>query len=198
MSTLATFANAHQAQIFGLSTVLGVTCHISTLHLEPDYILPQLFSLYALVFAVLTYVLSLPTGSLLDGLRKSGVAAVGFNTALTASILVHRLLLHRLRGFKGPIPAKVTKLYHLKRIWKKCQGHLEMQRLHEKYGDFVRIGRQSRLRSLQVSPADTRCYRPPRALHHRSRCNTRNLRLLLAVHSRYILRTQRPEGAYSA
>jgi len=146
MAALSTLANVAPAQILGVSSVLGVSYHLATRHLEPDYVLPQLFGLYGLVFAGITYVFSQPTGSLLDGLRKAGMAAAGFNTALAASIVVYRLFFHRLGGFKGPLPARATKFYFLMRIWKRCQAHVELQRLHAQFGDFVRIGESAVVR----------------------------------------------------
>lgn len=60
--------------------------------------------------------------------------------ALFTSIGFYRLVLHPIRRFPGPFPARVTKLYTtwLNRDWKLHLRYLEM---HEKYGDFVRVGK---------------------------------------------------------
>ena len=58
------------------------------------------------------------------------------------STSVYRLLFHRLRHFPGPFLAKLTKLYHASQI-RNSDQYLFMERLHRKYGDFVRTGKIS-------------------------------------------------------
>ncbi|KAJ0117715.1 Pisatin demethylase [Diaporthe amygdali] len=54
------------------------------------------------------------------------------------SILIWRRYLSPLRDIPGPFAASFTRLWHMKRILKGDQN-LELIRLHEKYGHFVRI-----------------------------------------------------------
>ncbi|GJE91627.1 cytochrome P450 [Phanerochaete sordida] len=75
-------------------------------------------------------------------------------SALSLSILFYRLgPLHPLSRYPGPLPAKVTKLWH---AWQVHAGkqHLYLQRLHDKYGDIVRIGPN------EVSIRDASCIMP--------------------------------------
>lgn len=58
---------------------------------------------------------------------------------LFLSMIVYRVFFHRLRHFPGPVMAKVSKLYGL---WmsRGAQYYLEVEKLHDKYGDIVRVG----------------------------------------------------------
>ncbi len=60
-----------------------------------------------------------------------------FFADLFASIVTYRLFLHRLRHFPRPTLAKACKLWHVTHCLD-SKNHLLMDRLHQKYGDFVR------------------------------------------------------------
>jgi len=62
-----------------------------------------------------------------------------FFADLFASIVTYRLFFHRLRHFPGPTLAKACKLWHVTHCLD-SKNHLLMDRLHQKYGDFVRKG----------------------------------------------------------
>lgn len=47
---------------------------------------------------------------------------------------------HPLARYPGLLPAKVTKLYHVSKIWEGRQ-HLYMKELHDRYADIVRAGK---------------------------------------------------------
>lgn len=66
------------------------------------------------------------------------LTATYFNVGLYSSIAIGRLL--RLRNFPGPIPARLSQFYALSLTAKNNQFHLEVDKLHRQYGDFVRIG----------------------------------------------------------
>ncbi|KAI1406792.1 cytochrome P450 [Hypoxylon sp. FL1857] len=65
----------------------------------------------------------------------------GYFAALMTSIILYRVLFHRLtrQGFKGPWYARITKLWHLWAV-RDAKNHLLLADLHQKYGDFVRTG----------------------------------------------------------
>lgn len=67
----------------------------------------------------------------------------GYLPGLFVSIVVYRLLFHRLSkaGFPGPLYARVTKLWH---VWacRDSRNHMVLDRLRIKYGDFVRTGKK--------------------------------------------------------
>ena len=60
--------------------------------------------------------------------------------ALGGSIVVYRLFFHRLRKFPGPFGARVSKFWQVLRVLD-SRNHLLLDRLHARYGDFVRTGR---------------------------------------------------------
>ena len=66
--------------------------------------------------------------------------AVSYLTALWTSMTVYRLFFHRLRSFPGPLPAKVSKLWHSYQAIPKLDSFRWLARLHEEYGDVVRTG----------------------------------------------------------
>lgn len=61
--------------------------------------------------------------------------------SLLSSIVTYRVFFHRLtqEGFPGPLAARITKLWH---VWqaRDSKNHVVLDRLHAKYGDFVRTG----------------------------------------------------------
>ncbi|MCJ1455714.1 hypothetical protein MMC28_006070 [Mycoblastus sanguinarius] len=59
--------------------------------------------------------------------------------SIFGSMTIYRTLFHRLRGFPGPIFAKVTKLWHVAQVLD-SKNYLYLSRLHRNYGDFVRTG----------------------------------------------------------
>lgn len=60
-----------------------------------------------------------------------------------ASILVYRAFFHRLNRFPGPYMARLSNLYPTVLTAKRLHLYDEVQSLHKKYGDFVRLGQYS-------------------------------------------------------
>ncbi|KAF4307737.1 Cytochrome P450 [Botryosphaeria dothidea] len=90
--------------------------------------------------------------------RRTCTAAALFNAGLYASILVRRLL--RLRSFPGPFLAKFSQFYALSlSVRSRNQFHLEVDALHRRYGDFVRVG--PRHVSINRASAIPAVYGPP-------------------------------------
>lgn len=56
------------------------------------------------------------------------------------SILIYRAVFHRLNIFPGPFKARLSNLYVTSLGLKKRHLYKEVQKLHRKYGDIVRIG----------------------------------------------------------
>ncbi len=57
-------------------------------------------------------------------------------------MITYRLTLHPLASYPGPLLAKITDWYNVYHAWK-GDRHLELWRVHQEYGDFVRIGPNS-------------------------------------------------------
>ncbi|KAF4446983.1 hypothetical protein F53441_9454 [Fusarium austroafricanum] len=63
-----------------------------------------------------------------------------FITGMTSSILIYRAFFHRLRHFPGPFLARLSNLYITYLTVDQEHLYLELQQMHQKYGDIVRIG----------------------------------------------------------
>ncbi|KAI5862504.1 cytochrome P450 [Durotheca rogersii] len=65
----------------------------------------------------------------------------GYLPGLLLSIIIYRIFFHRLTkaAFPGPWYARITKLWH---VWacRDSRNHIVLDKLHRKYGDFVRTG----------------------------------------------------------
>ncbi|CAG1974456.1 unnamed protein product [Fusarium graminearum] len=88
---------------------------------------------------------------LFASLCRTLFVATTYNVSLTASILIYRAFFHRLRSFRGPFMAKLSRFYLLWTVAKTNRGCEDIQRLHEKYGTIVRIG--PRELSINLPPA---------------------------------------------
>lgn len=129
---------AQVAITFGL---WGVAFHLVVRNVEIDYRLWRLFSVYLLVWAGLVGIYLNVFGlSWLYSLGTAWFAGLSFNVGLLSSIGAYRLLFHRLRSFPGPLGAKLSRFYAVSLASKGLQYHLELKKLHEQYGDFVRTG----------------------------------------------------------
>ncbi|CAF3494344.1 unnamed protein product [Fusarium graminearum] len=65
-----------------------------------------------------------------------------FLFGMTSSILIYRGFFHRLNKFPGPFVARLSNVYASWLAIKEEHMYLEVQKLHQKYGDIVRIGPQ--------------------------------------------------------
>ena len=74
-------------------------------------------------------------------LRGLAIGFLAFFATLGSSITLYRVSpFHPLARYPGPLPAKISMLWH---IWKAWDGkqHLYIEDLHHRYGDIVRIGK---------------------------------------------------------
>jgi hypothetical protein len=124
---------------FGL---LGVAFHLAVRNIEIDYRLWRLFSVYLMVWAGLVGIyVNVFELSWLYAIGTAWFAGLCFNVGLASSIAAYRLLFHRLRSFPGPWGAKLSRFYAVNLASKGLQYHLELRKLHDQYGDFVRTGK---------------------------------------------------------
>ena len=71
--------------------------------------------------------------------EESALVGGAYVGALFGSMFVYRVFFHRLRKFPGPFWAGVSKFWQVARVLD-SRNHLLLDRLHGKYGDFVRTG----------------------------------------------------------
>ncbi|KAH8647268.1 cytochrome P450 [Xylariales sp. PMI_506] len=78
--------------------------------------------------------------TLIAAVAKSVLVIASFHSSLLLSIASYRLAFHRCRNFPGPIGARVSRLYTTYLSSKNVQYHKELEKMHSKYGDFIRTG----------------------------------------------------------
>jgi hypothetical protein len=61
---------------------------------------------------------------------------------LFGSMTVYRIYFHPLQSFPGPPLAKVSKIWHVKKVLNR-QNHVLLEEIRRKYGTFVRTGKIS-------------------------------------------------------
>ncbi len=109
--------------------------HLRIQNVEIDY---QLWRLTAIYFALLVALLITHINScqfaVLSSVKRIALVSESFDTGLTASIIVYRLLFHRLRKLPGPLEARVSKLYATALSGKSLQYYLELEQMHQKSG----------------------------------------------------------------
>lgn len=132
---------AHGAAFFA-----GVALHIFLFRvgewdLAATKLLVSFVTLYIASVAGLVYWLPAryPTYNVAFG-TASGLALY-FILGLLLSMLVYRGFFHRLNRFPGPFVARLSNLYPTMLSAKKFHLYEEVQRLHQQYGDFVRLGK---------------------------------------------------------
>jgi len=124
-----------------LSSAAAVCFHVSTIYRELDFIVLRLLGIFIITCGVLTWTFYSYTNDIYSAVSMTAAIAVSFNSALTSSILLHRIFFHRLRRFPGPFWAKVSKAWMLKKVWSKPQSFRYVEQMHEEYGKVVRVGK---------------------------------------------------------
>lgn len=120
---------------------MGVLLHITILRVvEIESFLFQFLGLLSIsTVAFLTAYLA--SGfPIADTIKRMFLLNNGFYVALFCSIVAYRVCYNRLRYFPGPVGAKVSRFYTASIASKKIQYYKEADKLHQKYGDFVRTG----------------------------------------------------------
>ncbi|KAF7588967.1 hypothetical protein BBP40_004969 [Aspergillus hancockii] len=127
----------------GSAALLGILLHITIFRTSfpVENHMYNLLVLYVATVLSLSYAyLSITELSPLQALGRVGLIACSFNTGLLSSISIYRLFFHRLHHFPGPFGAKLTRFYDATLAAKNVQYNVELRKLHEQYGDFVRTG----------------------------------------------------------
>ncbi|KAL2282986.1 hypothetical protein FJTKL_10317 [Diaporthe vaccinii] len=77
-----------------------------------------------------------PVDAFQHALCWTGAAIAG----IYVSMLLYRAFFHRLRGFPGPLPARLSTFYMTWLSGRRGQVYEDVRALHTKYGDYVRVG----------------------------------------------------------
>lgn len=126
----------------GIFASLGVSFHLSILSREIDNASGSLLIVFFLVWAGLVIVLLKDLVlSVLSACLRASLACFTFLLALGLSTVIHRLFLHRLRHFPGPLGPKLSRFWTVRLVKSSnFKYHVELEKLHQTYGDFVRTG----------------------------------------------------------
>ncbi|KAJ3557180.1 hypothetical protein NM688_g1609 [Phlebia brevispora] len=119
----------------GLRAACGVVTHAIFKYFEPSSAV-----VHAALLIILPLLLSALLVSHLHPLNAVITTLATFNASLCSSLVLYRLSpFHPYYKFPGPLPCKITKFWL---AWTSSYGkqHIYIRRLHEKYGDIVRIG----------------------------------------------------------
>ncbi|PQE14972.1 cytochrome P450 protein [Rutstroemia sp. NJR-2017a WRK4] len=130
-----------QAYHLVFAVVSGVTSHLTVFiwgewRLWTWLVICTYLFLAFLVFSVRKLVLGFPLLEAATWILEFGAVHI---TALFSSIVIYRVFFHRLRKFRGPFWASVTKFWH---VWKcrTSQNHLVLDEVRAQYGNIIRTG----------------------------------------------------------
>ncbi|KAI1466706.1 cytochrome P450 [Daldinia caldariorum] len=124
-----------------LGAPLGVLFHLTVAQMGDveDFMYTLIPTMALIAFGIFSTFVYL--GSSIPGaLTELSLLATAFNAGLFSSMVIYRLFFHRLRKFPGPLNLKVSRFFSVFMVAKEVKFHKDVARLHEKYGDFIRVG----------------------------------------------------------
>lgn len=140
--TLSSALNSSWEVTAGVSLLLGVVTHLTIRPFEIDSKgWPLFFSYIGVLVALLFSYVTTAGFSVFDAWLRTTIVANAFNVGLAGSILLYRAFFHRLHKFPGPFLAKLSRFYAMVTAAETLQANVVAQKLHAKYGDFVRVGK---------------------------------------------------------
>lgn len=121
---------------------LGALTHVAIFkNLELDIYIPHFLSVWLVSLVGLVYFHITQTGlTVLASIVRVASESSCFFLGVFASMTIYRLFFHRIRRFPGPFAARISRFYALYLSAKNIQYHVELEKLHDQYGDFVRTG----------------------------------------------------------
>ncbi|KAI1123217.1 cytochrome P450 [Nemania abortiva] len=128
--------------VASLSAIAGVVSHLSYF-IHGEHMLTA-YKLVILAFlgqpAALLLLTTVAGWPFSYAAQLTSVSYGAYMTALFTSILVYRAFFHPLRHFPGPKLAGLSQFYHFFHIRAKVDNYRHLDRLHRKYGEYVRVG----------------------------------------------------------
>ncbi|KAL0935946.1 cytochrome p450 [Colletotrichum truncatum] len=123
----------------GAAAAVGLLSHWLYFIRGPRVLASTRILIFYLVALASLFTKAVSNQGLYDGLLTYVTISGSYFIALFTSMEIYRLCFHPLRRFPGPIQANIANGYiaWLNRNWKIHDRYVEM---HEKYGDFVRVG----------------------------------------------------------
>ncbi|KAF9776611.1 hypothetical protein IL306_005185 [Fusarium sp. DS 682] len=139
---LLTEAHLETTRAFGAAFLLSVLVHVFVLRKgEWDLWSVKLIKAWVTYEVTVSLLLTqLYSFSAWQALSVTNKWFASFATGLSISILIYRAFFHRLNRFPGPFLARLSAVYATWLAVDEEHMYLEVQKLHQKYGDIVRIG----------------------------------------------------------
>lgn len=128
------------------SFVIGVGLHLALFRHGEWHLLAFTFKFIHIIVIQLLIVLGVHLADPRNGWLQSASAAsylvAGLTSGVFSSMIVYRAFFHRLtrHGFAGPFVARLSQFYMTALASKKIRLCDDVEILHRKYGDFVRVG----------------------------------------------------------
>ncbi|KAF4980177.1 hypothetical protein FZEAL_3755 [Fusarium zealandicum] len=121
---------------------LGVSLHLGLFrhgdwNLYTTRIILGIFAVYGLLTGAFFRLASFTIG---QAFKAAAPLVLATLAGTYSSILIYRGFFHRLGRFPGPSAAKFSNFYITSLTVKKFQKYEEIKTLHDKYGDYVRVG----------------------------------------------------------
>ena len=126
----------------GIAASLGVSSHLLYFIRgeHHTHALPILELSLALPVVSVIALVQFEQYSLFLAAKTTACVALSYIGSLWTSMIIYRSFFHPLRHFPGPPLAKVSKFYHVLCCCTRDNHRLKAE-WHERYGDFVRIGK---------------------------------------------------------
>jgi hypothetical protein len=147
---LIVVAQANQTHTLRASILAGICFH--PLVARPEVEFERLMRRFLGVAGILSGLDLLASVYLADRSLPASILQLcvswsGFVIGLLASLSVYRLMFHRCRKFPGPVIARLSRFYTSYLNAQEEQFYRKLAIIHERYGDYVRIGKCLIIRS---------------------------------------------------
>lgn len=124
----------------GIASLTGVGAHLGFfIRGEWHNSTPQIVLAHLILASSIFYFLNIVSPTILSAYVYLLKLATSYFLGLFTSMTIYRLYFHATAHFPGPKLAAVTKFWHIFHI-RDSRNFLFQQKLHEKYGTFVRTG----------------------------------------------------------
>jgi len=117
----------------------SITHAVYFIHGYHDASAARIFLFYLLADVTLVS-LAVREYGLFQGAATTATLSLWYFSGLFLSIAGYRLFFHPLRKFPGPVVAKLSKTIYGPYMNRSGKMHLEQDKMHQKYGDFIRTG----------------------------------------------------------